>query len=111
MQINHVSCSSKSTDSDYYLTDFFTSKLNYTKGHIETIGSLQGNWSIANSSATELLENPGMALRRVANFAGVPPLINENNFFFDEDKGLCFHKLLKPKLSLYFDRLKIEKNE
>ena len=37
--------------------------------------------------ATELLENPGMSLRRVANFAGVPPLINENNFFFDEEKG------------------------
>ena len=40
--------------------------------------------------ATELLENPGMSLRRVANFAGVPPLINENNFFFDEEKGSHF---------------------
>ena len=43
--------------------------------------------------ATELLENPGMSLRRVANFAGVPPLINENNFFFDEEKGTFVIKL------------------
>ena len=41
--------------------------------------------------ATELLENPGMSLRRVANFAGVPPLINENNFFFDEEKGKNYY--------------------
>ena len=41
--------------------------------------------------ATELLENPGMSLRRVANFAGVPPLINENNFFFDEEKGKKYY--------------------
>ena len=37
--------------------------------------------------ATELIENPGMSLRRVAQFAGVPPLINEQNFYFDEEKG------------------------
>ena len=37
--------------------------------------------------ATELLENPGLSLRRVANFAGVPALIDENNFYFDDAKG------------------------
>ena len=38
--------------------------------------------------ATELLENPGLSLRRVADFAGVPALIDENNFYFDDAKGL-----------------------
>ena len=37
--------------------------------------------------ATELLENPGLSLRRVANFAGAPALIDENNFYFDDAKG------------------------
>ena len=38
--------------------------------------------------ATELIENPGMSLRRVADFAGVPQLITEENFYFDDEKGL-----------------------
>ena len=52
--MNHVSCTSKSTDSDYFLTDFFTSKLNYTKAHIQTIGSLQGIWGVDNLDAKKL---------------------------------------------------------
>ena len=54
VQVNHVSCTSKSTDSDYPYTDYFTSRMNYTKGHIETIGSLQGIWGIDHSSALNL---------------------------------------------------------
>ena len=54
--MNHVSCTSKSTDSDYFLTDYFTSKLNYTKDHIQTIGSLQGIWGIDHTEAKQLLE-------------------------------------------------------
>ena len=57
--MNHVSCTSKSTDSDYYLTDFFTSKLNYTKSHLETIGSLQGIWGTENYGSNELLGEIG----------------------------------------------------
>ena len=64
VQINHVSCSSRSTDSDYYLTDFFTSKLNYTKSHIETIGSLQGIWGIENSDSTQLIGNSDEVSKR-----------------------------------------------
>lgn len=37
--------------------------------------------------ATELIENPGKSLRRVAQFMGVPATIDENNFYFDEEKG------------------------
>ena len=55
VQINHVSCTSKSTDLDYILTDYFTSKLNYTNSHIETIGSLQGIWSSNNLDAKQLI--------------------------------------------------------
>ena len=58
VQINYVSCTTKSTDLDYILTDFFTSKLNYTKEHIATIGSLQGNWGIANMDAGDLQHQP-----------------------------------------------------
>ena len=54
VQINYVSCTTKSTDLDYILTDFFTSKLNYTSEHIATIGSLQGIWGIANMDALDL---------------------------------------------------------
>ena len=54
--MNHVSCTSKSTDSDYFLTDYFTSKLNYTKDHIQTIGSLQGIWGIDHTEAKQLIE-------------------------------------------------------
>lgn len=54
VQVNHVSCTSKSTDSDYPYTDYFTSRLNYTKGHIETIGSLQGIWGIEHQNALKL---------------------------------------------------------
>ena len=54
VQVNHVSCTSKSTDSDYPYTDYFTSRLNYTKGHIETIGSLQGIWGIEHVNALRL---------------------------------------------------------
>ena len=54
VQVNHVSCTSKSTDSDYPYTDYFTSRLNYTKGHIETIGSLQGIWGIEHMNALKL---------------------------------------------------------
>ena len=54
VQINYVSCTTKSTDLDYILTDFFTSKLNYTKEHIATIGSLQGIWGISNMDAIDL---------------------------------------------------------
>ena len=54
VQINYVSCTTKSTDLDYILTDFFTSKLNYTKDHITTIGSLQGVWGITNMDARDL---------------------------------------------------------
>ena len=54
VQINHVSCTTKSTDMDYILTDFFTSKLNYTSNHMETIGSLQGIWSTENMNAKQL---------------------------------------------------------
>ena len=54
VQINYVSCTTKSTDLDYILTDYFTSKLNYTSGHITTIGSLQGIWGIQNMDAIEL---------------------------------------------------------
>ena len=64
MQINHVSCSFKSTDSDYPLTDYFTSKLNYTKSHIETIGSLQGIWGIDNSSAVALSNDEDIVEKR-----------------------------------------------
>lgn len=49
-----MSCTSKSTDSDYPYTDYFTSRLNYTKGHIETIGSLQGIWGIEHMNALKL---------------------------------------------------------
>lgn len=54
VQINYVSCTTKSTDLDYILTDFFTSKLNYTSEHIATIGSLQGIWGINNMNALDL---------------------------------------------------------
>lgn len=54
VQINYVSCTTKSTDLDYILTDFFTSKLNYTSEHIATIGSLQGIWGIANMDAVDM---------------------------------------------------------
>ena len=54
VQINYVSCTTKSTDLDYILTDFFTSKLNYTSEHIATIGSLQGIWGINNMNAVDL---------------------------------------------------------
>ena len=54
VQINYVSCTTKSTDLDYILTDFFTSKLNYTKEHITTIGSLQGIWGITNMDGIDL---------------------------------------------------------
>ena len=37
--------------------------------------------------ATELVENPGRSLRRVAKFMEVPAVIDENNFYFDEEKG------------------------
>ena len=37
-----------------WAVDFFTSKLNYTKGHIETVGSLQGIWGVENSGAVDL---------------------------------------------------------
>ena len=47
--------------------------------------------------ATELVENPGRALRRVAKFMEVPAVIDENNFYFDEEKGLLF------LLSRFFD--------
>ena len=40
--------------------------------------------------ATELIENPGKSLRRVAQFMGVPATIDENNFYFDEEKGQFF---------------------
>ena len=40
--------------------------------------------------ATELVENPGRALRRVAKFMEVPAVIDENNFYFDEEKGFSF---------------------
>ena len=40
--------------------------------------------------ATELVENPGRALRRVAKFMEVPAVIDENNFYFDEEKGFPF---------------------
>ena len=40
--------------------------------------------------ATELVENPGRALRRVAKFMEVPAVIDENNFYFDEEKGFFF---------------------
>jgi hypothetical protein len=45
--------------------------------------------------ATELIENPGKSLRRVAQFMGVPATIDENNFFYDEEKGqyFCFPKV------------------
>ena len=56
VQINHVSCTSKSTDLDYVLTDYFTSKLNYTNDHIETMGSLQGIWSSNNMNAKKLAD-------------------------------------------------------
>ena len=64
VQINHVSCSSRSTDSDYYLTDFFTSKLNYTKGHIDTVGSLQGIWGVDNSDAADLITDSDEVAKR-----------------------------------------------
>ena len=48
--------STESTDSDHFLTDYFTSKLNYTKDHIQTIGSLQGIWGIDHTEAKQLLE-------------------------------------------------------
>ena len=54
VQINYVSCTTKSTDLDYILTDYFTSKLNYTTEHIKTIGSLQGIWGATNMSALEI---------------------------------------------------------
>ena len=54
VQINYVSCTTKSTDLDYILTDYFTSKLNYTSEHIKTIGSLQGIWGVQNMDAVEL---------------------------------------------------------
>ena len=54
VQINYVSCTTKSTDLDYILTDYFTSKLNYTSEHIATIGSLQGIWGIQNMDAIEM---------------------------------------------------------
>lgn len=37
--------------------------------------------------STELIENPGKSLRRVAIFMDVPQIINENNFYFDDEKG------------------------
>ena len=58
VQINYVSCTTKSTDLDYILTDYFTSKLNYTSEHISTIGSLQGIWGIKNMNAIELDTQP-----------------------------------------------------
>lgn len=54
VQINYVSCTTKSTDLDYILTDYFTSKLNYTSNHIATIGSLQGIWGVHNMNAIDL---------------------------------------------------------
>lgn len=38
------------------MTDYFTSKLNYTKDHIQTIGSLQGIWGIDHTEAKLLLD-------------------------------------------------------
>ena len=46
--------------------------------------------------STELIENPGKSLRRVAIFMDVPQIINENNFYFDDEKGKYkFWKLLR----------------
>ena len=37
--------------------------------------------------SSELVENPGLALRKVAHFMGVPAAVSEKNFYFDEQKG------------------------
>ena len=37
--------------------------------------------------ASELTENPGKVMRKVAKFTGVEELITEENFYFDEEKG------------------------
>lgn len=55
--------------------------------HIRTYLHYFSNDNMLYLDATELLENPGLSLRRVANFAGVPALIDENNFYFDDAKG------------------------
>ena len=70
VQINYVSCTTKSTDSDYILTDFFTSKLNYTKEHIATIGSLQGIWGIKNMDAIDMdIQHNKFEIEKRQNFA------------------------------------------
>ena len=52
--------------------------------------------------ATELIENPGMSLRRVADFAGVPQLITEENFYFDDEKGNSFLRKVFSKIFAIF---------
>ena len=79
VQINHVSCVSKSTDLDYILTDYFTSKLNYTNDHIETIGSLQGIWSSNNMDAKRLLEEENTTeIQKRQSFAESQVIDNKN---------------------------------
>ena len=73
-------------DSHFFKTEAFQ-KHNFSDLFLKTICLKNISDKMLYLDATELLENPGMSLRRVANFAGVPPLINENNFFFDEEKG------------------------
>lgn len=45
--------------------------------------------------ASELTENPGKVMRKVAKFTGVEELITEENFYFDEEKG--FYCMRPPR--------------
>lgn len=45
--------------------------------------------------ASELTENPGKVMRKVAQFTGVEELITEDNFYFDAEKG--FYCMRPPR--------------
>ena len=56
LSINHTVVSSKSSDNDYALTNYFLTRMNWDEISLKTTGSLEGYWDNQNFDATHFTE-------------------------------------------------------
>ena len=73
INMNHTTINSKSSDSDYSLTHFFLTRMNWNEDTLKAMGPLEGYWENSNWDAShfesvvrndEIIPNPNCDLRR-----------------------------------------------
>ena len=64
VRVNHMTVSAKSSDNDYFLTDYFTTRMNFDGSSLKTTGSLEGYFEPDNIDSSVIIDDDNKIAER-----------------------------------------------